>query len=484
MLKFKNFLLMMEELNQSQKETVSKWPRDPAALSHTDHYFGKDNDDITIQLDGTQDKSEIHNKVETHLGRQIPIEDYKANKTTDKYNRSVSVSKLIKSPVLLQNFNNDSTRQGKKYTGLSVHVTRSAHGVAGQTSGEQSWADESCKNFDNGMNRQYLKPEVKHGTVVTYLKDHTGKEIARATLHPHYNNKGHVAYAVNSYYGIDNEDFHDHVDKLSQDLSGPHKGGNHTYTIHPDVYNDMGHDKILHPAITTTALKNLQNKFPNNLSIHRAIYHHPNTTKEMIHDGIKSDNEDIASLALDSSRLKSEHIDTALSHSSPLVREAAMESKKVSKTQLHTALKDNSTDVRLAALWNPKIKEEHLDAVFADKTNAPKVRERAVMHGLATEKHINQGLADPDYSAKLSAIRNKNATDKNITKALNVKSDGEKDHFGFSNDEYVNAIHKQAISHKNSTHEHHMIGLTSLYPEVRKTAQNMIDLRKKSPNKS
>ena len=472
MINFKNFLLMMEELNQSQKETVSKWPRDPAALAHTDHYFGKDNDDITTPLDGTQDKSEVHKKVEQHIGRQIPIEDYKANKTTDKYNRSVGVSKLIKDPELLQNFNNDSTRQGKKYTGLSVHVTRSAHGVAGQTSGEQSWADESCKNFNDGMNRQYLKPEVKHGTVVTYLKDHTGKEIARATLHPHYNNEGHVAYAVNSYYGIDHADFKEHVERVAQELSGPHKGGNYTYTIHPDVYNDMGHDKILHPQITSTQLEGLQKKFPNNTSIHRAIYNHPNTTDGIIHNGIKSDNEDISLLALDSSKLKPEHIDTALEHESMAVRGAAFNNNKITRTQLHKGLKDESHEVRIEAILNENIKPEHIDVAMKDENKF--VRDYAVSKKTATPDHIHLGLDDPDYSVRLSAIRNRNASVDNITKALNMKSDGKDE-----NDSFVNTIQKEALYHKNAGPDHYRMGLSSNFPEVKETAQRQLVLHKK-----
>ncbi|MCX6783410.1 MAG: hypothetical protein NTZ20_05530 [Candidatus Levybacteria bacterium] len=475
MIRFKNFLLMIEELNASQKEEVSKWPRDPKAIAATDHYFGKGNDEVTRPLEGTQDKSEVHKKVEQHLERQIPIENYKANKISGE--GTAKISQFIKNKDILQDFNRDETRKG----GLSTLVTRSAHGVAGQTSCGQSWADASCKNFETGKFNKVLKPEVKHGTVVTYLKDAEGKEIARATLQPHYNNMDHVAYALNSYYGDHHAAFKEHIDQLAKDLSGPHKGGSLIYKIHPEVYNDMGDDytKILHPQITSTQLKNLQNNRPNDLSIHRAIYNHPNTTKEIIHNGIKSViglksvNVNKALIALDSKRLKTEHIDTALAHSSPEVRAAAMESEKVSRTQLHTALKDNSTDVRLSALGNPKIKREHLDAVFADKTNEPEVRESAARHKSATEDNINQGLDDPDYSVKLSAIRNKNATDKNITKALDIKSDGKDDH-----DDYVNTIHKQAINHKNSTHDHHMIGLTSLYPEVRESAQRMINLRK------
>ena len=466
-MRFKHFLVLREELNATQKAIVSKWPRDQKAISATDHYFGKDNDDIITPLEGTQDKSEIHKKVEAHLDKQISIEDYKENTTKDKYNRTTGISKLIKDPKLLQDFNNDNTRQGNKYTGLSIHTTRSAHGVAGQTSSGQSWENESCKNFENGSNKKYLEPEVKHGTVVTYLKDHKGEEIARATLHPHHNDEGHVAYGLNSYYGIDHADFKDHIDKLSQDLSGPHKGGKITYKIHPDVYNDMNHGVILHPGISETGLKTLQSKNPRNLSLHRAIFNHPNATDKMLHDGIKSDNVDIASTALGSSRLKREHIDTALAHSSPFVREAAMDSEKVSKIQLHTALKDSSHDVRTAAMLHPKIDKRHIGAVLADKTNESTVKEIAVRHKYATEDHINQGLSDPDDHVKLAAIRNRNVTSDNITNALKIPR--------YTSDMAAFfAVHRAALMHPKANETHFKMGLNHQDAQIRDIAKNKL----------
>jgi len=467
-MRFKHFLALKEELNATQKAIVSKWPRDQKAISATDHYFDKGNDEKESPLEGTQDKSEIHKKVEAHLGKQISIEDYKANRTTDKYNREVNIGKQLKNnQKLLQDFNNDNTKQLNNSSELSTLVTRSAHGVAGQTSSGQSWEGGSCKNFENGSNRQYLKPEVKHGTVVTYLKDAKGKELARATLHPHHNDEGHVAYALNSYYGIDHADFKDHIDKLSQDLSGPHKGGKIVYKIHPDVYDDMNHKTILHPGISETGLKTLQSKNPNNLSLHRAIFNHPNATDKMLHDGIKSDDEDIASIALGSSRLKREHIDTALSHSSPFVREAAMDSEKVTKIQLHTALKDSNQRVREAAMTHPKIDKTHIDAVLADKTNESHVKEIAVRHKYATEDHINQGLSDPDDHVKLAAIRNRNVTSDNITNALKIPR-------YTSDNAAFHALHREALIHPKANETHFKMGLNHQDARIRDIAKNRL----------
>ena len=472
-MRFKHFLALKEELNDKQKEEVSKWPRDPKAIAATDHYFDKGNDEKESPLEGTQDKSEIHKKVEAHLGKPISIEDYKANKTTDKYNREVNIGKQLKNnQKLLQDFNNDNTKQGNEYIGLSTLVTRSAHGVAGQTSKGQTWEGGSCKNFENGTNRQYLKPEVKHGTVVTYLKDHTGKELARATLQPHHNNEGHVAYALNSYYGTPHAAFKEHVDQLAKELSGPHKGGNLTYKIHPDVYNDMSHSNMLHPGISETGLKNIQSKHPNDLSIQRLIFNHPNVTSDMLHDGIKSNNLLLAVLATGSSRLTRGHIDTALKHESASVREAAVENTVATPTQLHTALKDDTEYVRNVAMMHPKINKTHISAVLNDETNSnnPFIRQLAVGHKSATEDHINQGLADPTHNVRLAAIKNRNATPDNITNALNIKSDGQGD-----NDDYIKRIHLAAINHPNANKTHFEMAFNHPDEEVRSDARQSLN---------
>ena len=454
MIKFRNFLLLKEELNDKQKEEVSKWPRDPKAIEATDHYFGKDNHDITEHLAGTQDKSEIHKQIERHLGRPISPEDYKSNKAIDHYGRHTSISKLISKHPLLQNFNNDSTRQGNKYTGLSVHVTRSPHGVAGQTSSGQSWEQESCKNFQNGCNKDFLKSEVKHGTVVAYLKDHKGKEIARSTLHPHHNNAGHVAYAVNSHYGIDHADFHEHVDDVVKKLSGPHKGGNPLYNIHPDVYNNSYMDYILHPFTTPEELNSLSDKNPNTRSIQKAVFNHPNVTNEMLHKGIKSDNEDMSYIALASRKIKSEHLDTALKHKNPMIRREATYSNKITGGQLHTSLKDEDEDIRASAAAHQKIKPEHIDVAMKDPSE--NVRNAALSQPLATSDHIHQGLDSPNHSTKLYAIYHPNATAEHITKALNVRPDYNENgtvHFK-NNDSITNEIHAIALNHRNATEDH------------------------------
>ena len=75
---------IQEELTTPQKSEVDKWEKStPKVKSATDHYFGKDADSKTTPLADTEDKSEIHKKIEHHLGVHISSADYKEGKTTD-----------------------------------------------------------------------------------------------------------------------------------------------------------------------------------------------------------------------------------------------------------------------------------------------------------------------------------------------------------------------------------------------------------------
>jgi len=244
---------LKETLNQNEKDQVAAWAkRTPSATKATDHYFGRGVEDKHEPLLDTQDKSETHRAVERHLGHEISSDNYKQNLTRDKGNTAVPrIDKMLdktNAPESLKNeYKSDNTRKSKLFTGLSVRTTRSPEGIAGQTSHNQSWEQGSCKNIENGSNKHYLPDEVEHGTVVSYLHDHTGKEIARATFQPHINDKGHTAYKKDSYYGIKHDGFLAHNDQLEKDLSGEHKGGSLVYIKHPKVYDDNNIDRIVHP---------------------------------------------------------------------------------------------------------------------------------------------------------------------------------------------------------------------------------------------
>jgi len=450
MLRFKAFLLISEELNDSQREEFNQMPRDPKAVKATDHYFGVGNDVVSKPLEGTMDKSEIHKAIERHLGRSISHQDYKNGITNDEYGRQTKLGKLLtktKAPSTLVNgFANDNTRQGKKFTGLTAITTRSPggdpskgdkSGVAGQTSSNQSWQQQSCKNVETGLHKKYLPQEIKHGTVVTYLQDHEGRELARATLQPHINDQGHTAYAVDSHYGIDHAGFKAHAEQLAKDLSGPHKGGSIVYKKHPDVYNDNGYTTMMHPDVAPEHITKALDD--DDKLVRLAAISHPKATSEHITKALDDPNEGIRKAALEHPKVTSEHITKALDNTNDFVRLAAIRHPKATSEHITKALDDPAEYIRDSALEHPKVTSEHITKAL-DNTN-DFVRQIAIKHPKATPEHITKALNDPSIEVRRAALEHPKVTSEHITKALNDPSSSA-------------GVRQAAIRHPKATSEH------------------------------
>ena len=456
---------LLEYLTDDEKVTVSKWPRSPKSIKATDHYFGKGIDDKIEHLEGSIDKSEVHKQIERHLGKEIHSDEYKEGKTTDEYGRQVRIGKLLdkhKAPDdIKRGFENDSTRQAKSAKGLTVRTTRSAEGVAGQTSHGQSWENGSCKNFNTGSNKSYLKPEVKHGTVVSYLHDDTGKEIARCTHQPYLNDKGHTAYAVDSHYGIDHAGFKKHCEGVSKALSGEHKGGSIIYNKHKDVYDDSGENFILHPNATKEHLDKAIND--DDVDVRAGVANHPNATKEHLDKALNDKEWPVRQIAAEHPNATKEHLDKALNDKEWPVRESAAKNKNATKEHLDKALNDKNSFVQQAVASHPNATKEHLDKALNSRN--VDIRRTAVSHPNATKEHLDKALNDKDTDVRMIAASHPNATKEHLDKALNDKDAD---------------VRTEAISHPNATKEHIAKALDDKDSDVRRMAKSRLDTIKES----
>ena len=418
---FKQFL--KEALTSSQEKKVATWTKRTAkATEATDPYFGKGVEDRHEDLDETQDKSEMHQAVEKHLARTITPEEYKGGHMTDKYNRQVRIGAVLgktKAPAeLARRFENDTTRQGKGFTGLSVRTTRSASGVAGQTSGKQSWADESCKNFASGCNKHYLPDEVEHGTVVSYLHDNKGTELARTTFQPHTNDAGNTIYRQNSYYGIKHAGFMAHNKKTEEELTGEHKGGSTVYRINPHVYNNAESATVIHPKATSEDIKKTQESPI--VSERSAVMSHPNATPEHIDKALDDSEYRIRQKAALHPKASSENLMKALNDKDYNVRMKAPQNPNFTAEHITKAMNDDEPSVRLMAIRNPKATQEHLNLGINDRDFD--VRSAVMEHPKATAEHITSVMKGTDRDAKQIAMRHPNVTNEHITKALDDPS--------------------------------------------------------------
>ena len=357
MIKFKQFIV--EYLTDKQRNRYKNVHMTNKARADTDHFFSVGNDKVTGSLSAMADKSEIHKKVENHLGKEISHDDYRAGMTMDHLNRQVRIGRLIKDNKLRDEFATDPVREGSRKA-QSQYTTSTVRGteVAGQTNStpnEQhprghSWGNASCKNVDTGANKHYLADEIKHGTVAHRVHDQNGQEIYRATLQPHHNDKGDTVYAVDAEYGIKHPSFAVDANRVAKELSGEYKPG--IFSKHPKVYDDNHVRDILYPSTTPEHISKALDDGDDR--VRSAAIKHPKATPEHISKALNDRNEYVRLTAIQHPNATAEHISKALNARSPTVRLAAVDNPNATAEHISRALNDGNDRVRAAAIQHPK----------------------------------------------------------------------------------------------------------------------------------
>jgi hypothetical protein len=499
MISFKQYLL--EYLTDEQRSKYKNTKMTDKARSDTDHFFGKDNDIIHGEINDDEghlhNKSEIHKAIERHLDKEISTDDYRKGLTNDKYGRPTKIGRLIKDPHLKDQFASDTTREGSKKGSTFKTSTVRGTEVAGQTNSApdekhpsgHSWGEQSCKNVDTGSNRHYLNDEIKHGTVVHRVHDQDGKEIYRATLQPHHNEEGHVAYNVESEYGIKHPAFTKSSHEVAKKLSGKDTSG--VFSKHEDVYDDNGQEHMLHPNATKEDIDKILDSRNKNIRI--LVASHPNATKEHLNKALNDKSEYVREAAAGNSNATKEHLDKALNDVDKDVRVAAANNIHATKEHLDKALNDEDMDVRLSAIRNPNITKEHLDKALNDEHRY--IRLTAAKNPNITKEHLDKALNDEDEYVRRAAVKNSNVTKDHLDKALNDKDDDVKEfaakHPNATKENLDKAlndkdkwIRKAAVSNPNATKEHLNKALNDEDENVREAAAGNPNATKEHLNKA
>jgi len=434
MLSFKNFLkeeTLLEYLTDAQRKVYSKIKMTDASRSNTDHFFGKDNDEVKEDLiDYDHGKSEVHRAIEHHLGQEFDHQSYTKGVVKDKHGRDVKLGRLIKDDSLRNQFANDSVRAGTKSShGHYVTIVRGTE-VAGQTNpesdpthpGGHSWKNLSCKNITSGVHRRFLKSEIAHGSSVVRVHDHNGQEIYRATLHPHYNKEGHTAYAIDGEYGVKHPSFTQHAKHVADRLSGELKG-DPIFTKEKKVYNDSGSITMIHPQTTSEHLDALVKS--GTPAQKQAVAKHPNISSDSLNKLINNKSEKIRTAVAENPNLSSDHLHKLLSDEEPKIAIAALKHQKLSPEHIETALK-NSHPMVSAAVVKSNANDEHISKAI-DNIQASNFRYAKIQIGESPRvkgDNLEKLLNDKDGYTVESTIRNNpNITPEHIAKLS--KSDDE-----------------------------------------------------------
>lgn len=295
---------IIEALTPSQKDKVDKWKRGDTSFS--DHLFAgsNDKDRVLIDLDHPSIKSEHQNRIEDHLkSNGFTDINYHEGHAKDQYGRPTKIGKALvktKAPKnMLDGFNTDPARQQKSAisSDYKVLITRHPHDVAGMTSKGQSWENESCMNFHDGSNKDYLKNDVKHGTHIAYLvhkNDVRGeKPLARIALKPFISEDDRndkILRPEHRVYGDAPDAFTHTVNKF---LNKHFPGGDSVYRKHDSVYHDTGSRWVFgSPEIANKAIDDYFVKKSDDVSYTKAMaaMASKHATKEKITQAIDSDN--------------------------------------------------------------------------------------------------------------------------------------------------------------------------------------------------
>lgn len=166
--------------------------------------------------------------------------------------RTVRLGKaLSKRPDLLRQFENDPQRKLVRHDKMWVVISRHPYDILGM-SFDRGWS--SCMNLEDGVNRHYLKGDLKQGTLVAYLIKDTDKNInnpiSRIAIRPYYEKKSIRKTKKNIYlvpsgvYGTDSEKFETIVKKFCALVNDKAPHGH--YVLKRDLYDDGEGSDLFH----------------------------------------------------------------------------------------------------------------------------------------------------------------------------------------------------------------------------------------------
>lgn len=410
MLNFKSYIQLTEELSDSEKAVVDEWPVDSKAHNYSDHFFNgslPEHHTRSFAFNHTLPDS-VHSHL-TSKGIDTSKADLINGTVKDKYGRDTKIGKHITDTKVL----NDYATARKSASGKQMHIeiSRQRHAVAGITSGSQCWKDGSCMNFNTGANKHYLQSDVKHGSMVAYLKDDHGKEHARISIKPHHDNQGNtIGVPEDRTWGEVGHDFHAQVSSIIH---------NHLNKNAPDgvyakdhrLYDDS--DKPRHYLVRD--IDKAQNS--DDTEVRLAAIHHPDVTVKHLDKAINDRDWTVREAAARHPKATAEHITKALNDPVNIyVRRAAIKNPNANAGHITTALKDRNSEIRQLAAQHPNANADHITTALSDSERD--VRRLAIWHPSANAEHITKALNDTDWLTRRAAIQNPLSNVDHITKAL------------------------------------------------------------------
>jgi hypothetical protein len=183
------------------------------------------------------------------------IQDYIAGIVYNKEKKqSIKIGKVLtklKRDDLLQQFNNDSRREGTKNQYIVV-ISRHPYDIAGMST-DRGWT--SCMNLKNGINRHYVPLDVEYGSVVAYVTTtddrNLNKPSGRILIKPFYDT---YSEEKKVYFGIEDRVYGTNVPGFLDAVNAWVKMANTKYQglsgvaiveLHRDLYVDSSRKRVI-----------------------------------------------------------------------------------------------------------------------------------------------------------------------------------------------------------------------------------------------
>lgn len=205
---------------------------------------GKGKDKYRIYVPLNIDKPVVDKVVPDDIQQAVSdkgytVDNYSLGLAIDKAGkRTIKIGKLLSGDLkLLQKFANDPTRGAAKQSNLIMVISRHPYDIIGM-SFDRGWT--SCMHAMDGGNRDYLKADVKYGTLVAYLVRNDDKNInnpvARCAIKPYAKHGGPLILGAGPVYGTAPTDFRNYIKKFIDYMNSAAPAGR--YVLVRQLYDD------------------------------------------------------------------------------------------------------------------------------------------------------------------------------------------------------------------------------------------------------
>jgi hypothetical protein len=260
------------------KQAIAGWDKTRYSDLFTQYNHSRNTYRIYLPLSGSVAKHTVTVPPDIVVNLQeqgYAVEDYTVGLAVKNGNPKVKrrIGALLP-PTLKRQYDNDPQRASSKHVKQWVVISRHPYDLFGM-SFDRGW--KSCMNLAEGINKEFLAQDLKHGVLVAYLINDTDRNInnptARVLIKPYYlldkagNTTGTMALFSSIVYGTTHSIFLDTVNDFCNQYNEGKPNG--VYLLESHLYRDYPVSEAmlgLPDGIRVRSLHGTEQEYLDNLS--------------------------------------------------------------------------------------------------------------------------------------------------------------------------------------------------------------------------